>query len=869
MRVQKAIKRIAALGAGVSMLGATIMGAMAADLSAYPGQFIKDGKFTGVIVVGDNAAASDVIGSINIATSLQFSSKTVAGTSTAQTTVTGDAVEISKSSNLLELGEDIGNVRDVVTSSDLDGLEVQKLTNAKGTTDINQFLRFNLSASNADSGAVIFTEDEDDEVGAFLFYQDSDDIFELELEFEDEWESDVDANSKMEDIEDDTIKIMGEDFTVIDTLMQSGQSLRLTMASGAVKAFMEEGEEKTFTINDVDYTIKVKSISDVAAPKVVLDINGETTKQLAEGGQDTTKEGLRIVIDELISQEAGELTGGDSVQFFLGANTVEFTDTNYADDAFVSNVKINDESIEDARVKIKATNDSGTTLTSGVLKISNIKYRLAADGKQGDVYAAKDQSIRELLDEPEGLFSPTFNIVYRGLKETATTTIEVDSSGNDEYNLKFTNNGNLFYNVDLVSNKNGIFRYGDDDQTLWFLEGGNLTQNLSADANDTALLGLFPIARRDWFVLTDQGNNALPDDGDFTNVMKYDSIDTTSNKITFTDVSGGTKEVVYSDTTGTCGIKLGDGAKGLMGGTFQAGDLIVSGNTYRIILNESDGANPNISVDLNGDGDCAGFDEVQVVTKGGAIIDLGTQNNTARTLNPDGHGAPADGDVRMELVTLSENMDGNPGNEKINITINTAASNEVDLDVPSNTTANFNMRSLPGNVDEKQGMNKYGLFVREVEQTNDPDDTIIEYPLQQRGPLVYVELGSTSVVASEEGEAFVVQKIEVGAAKLASEVSDVTAQNSIVVGGPCANTAAATLMGNPADCTEGFEEGKAMIKLYENANGNVALLVAGYSALDTRRASVVLANFADYKLTGKEASVAGTTLSDIKVTKVE
>ena len=62
MEFKKAIKRIVALGTGASMVGATIFGAMAADLANYPNQYIKDGKFTGVLVVGDKAAADDVIG---------------------------------------------------------------------------------------------------------------------------------------------------------------------------------------------------------------------------------------------------------------------------------------------------------------------------------------------------------------------------------------------------------------------------------------------------------------------------------------------------------------------------------------------------------------------------------------------------------------------------------------------------------------------------------------------------------------------------------------------------------------------------------------------------------------------------------------
>ena len=83
--MKKAIKKIVAIGIGASMVGATIMGA-AAGLNSYPEPFVKDGKFSGTLVVGDNAAAQDVIGVSDIAMSLQFASALKAGTGSSSTT---------------------------------------------------------------------------------------------------------------------------------------------------------------------------------------------------------------------------------------------------------------------------------------------------------------------------------------------------------------------------------------------------------------------------------------------------------------------------------------------------------------------------------------------------------------------------------------------------------------------------------------------------------------------------------------------------------------------------------------------------------------------------------------------------------------
>ena len=111
-------------------------------------------------------------------------------------------------------------------------------------------------------------------------------------------------------------------------------------------------------------------------------------------------------------------------------------------------------------------------------------------------------------------------------------------------------------------------------------------------------------------------------------------------------------------------------------------------------------------------------------------------------------------------------------------------------------------------------------------------------------------------------ELFSIQRIDVGATKLASEVANIKAVNSILVGGPCANAAAAEIMGNPAECAEGFTPGVGKVNLYEN-DGNVAMLVAGYAAEDTRNAAAVVANYGDYASTLKGAAVEVTKVNNV------
>ena len=147
MRFQKAIKRMIALGTGAIMVSSTAFAA--ADLANYPAPFVKDGKFSGVLVVGDKAAAEDVIGISDIISSLQFAATKKAAVATPGTvTVEGDAWLVS-TSNHLELSEDgstvdtietLRNITTYIDKNNLKALASGSVTNNKVTSPFNQFL---------------------------------------------------------------------------------------------------------------------------------------------------------------------------------------------------------------------------------------------------------------------------------------------------------------------------------------------------------------------------------------------------------------------------------------------------------------------------------------------------------------------------------------------------------------------------------------------------------------------------------------------------------------------------------------------------------------------------------------------------------
>ncbi|MCX6708589.1 MAG: hypothetical protein NTW67_02975, partial [Candidatus Woesearchaeota archaeon] len=181
-----------------------------------------------------------------------------------------------------------------------------------------------------------------------------------------------------------------------------------------------------------------------------------------------------------------------------------------------------------------------------------------------------------------------------------------------------------------------------------------------------------------------------------------------------------------------------------------------------------------------------------------------------------------------------------------------------------------NLVDLEENNDIEQALSGYGVFFELFNPQNgeEAEDLTIEYPLSQRGARVFVTGGVVSTTSIAGGGVERVQPIQIGAAKLATEVSDVSMYNAIVVGGPCANPIAATLLGNPEPCYESVGQNEAIVKLFEHSNGNVALLVNGRTALNTRMGARAIATGEIIKAASKEAKVTGPKLTEITVSAV-
>ncbi len=916
MKTMSRLKKVVALGMGLTMVGATLFGASAAKLSDFPAPFIKDGVPASnlAVVVGDQAAASDVVGMGDIIQQLQAAavvkSKTGGAATAPRVKLVGDAVEVGTPNDLLEMYESIGKVRPSLTEYDLNLLKGGSISTKRGVTKYNQYLKFTNFGTNTNSSKVIFAEDEFDNVGHFLFWKDTDQLFQWTMEFEEGLLSDFgtftasgssggsnpQSFAPLVDLRDRDLNILGNTYTVVDTSF-SNQSTsaraKLTLLGGAKYDALGEGDKKTYTVGGKEYEVEVVVISE-SANEVLLKVNGETLPRMKLGEVEPTSDGLLVGVRDIIA--TGKDTQSSVVRLYLGATKMELTDNDYTDASFTSSgLLINNEQVETAGVRVRGTLASdGSKVT-----LNSLDINVTSNALVGDMYVPPGHGVREYLDEPEAMITPNWDVKYEGLLDTGTTTIKLNPVGRDEYKLEFTNQEGLHCVVPFLSTRqDGSIRLGEFSAgRARVLHTNEDTLGLPQSSTSALAAVAASVTLGDYFLLSDIsssgrqgafdgnsggaggdtlnasgtpgfGNQAniswIPsgnagghtDNTAFSRLLKYESVDTTNKVLTFTDCATGTKQVTWSETSGT-----------------NQSTLIVGGNSYTVFVGNTSVSTglTNITVDLNGDGIFNASTVAVIATQGGGLIVPPALNDTnaglvGRGLAQPGVAAGTGQGVAFGLNTLSKQFDSSSADEVISVNLTTRSSNQIGVQnifSSDGSTLTF----LTSEPEIAQLLTTYGTFVEMYRQAGSttPEQVTIEYPLSERGVQVFVTAGEIQTAAAPSGgETEKVQPLG-AVAKLASEVKDITAVNAIVVGGPCVNIHAATLLGNPKECAAGFTPGKALIKLFEHSNGNVALLVAGHGAQDTRGACRALKG----KLPdAKEAEVTVRSLSDVTVKAV-
>ncbi len=775
--MKKLVKSIIALGTGVAMVGATLVGAMAYDLSQYPAPFVQNGQFNGYIVVGHNAKASDVIGATSIGMALQAANVVETPIQGSSETVVEGGQPIETSSNKLYYGTKLSDVKASFTNTEFPTmLASEKLVSDDGTE-----YPYSVVIKNPDFKPAFGKPGDETNPVAYLDTDTTNGNYEIDINF-----------NKVVNLSQLTGKEMilfGKVYTIGSASEVSASKLTLYSASvdQTFPAVGPNGPETKVNVGGKEISLRVEGVSNSGGVNsAVLDINGESKTVYVDhsyiiGGQRVYVKGINVM---QIPESAG------TVRLFIGSNKIELDSS--------GTVKTGDPLKTLEGVEVVGSPDF-TQLDSLKIKVTPKNYDEAVDYiKAGD----------ELVDPLFGAFKYQFTGETPAYDSSSRESIAIQPDGSRKVQITFTNRDGQEISWDP---------YYFTDSNKYNLSISNHPVKFVCNDSSHAL------DVDDYFILNVRG--------DYTHVLQLKKIRHSSDDGYNIDVkdlaTGNIQTFTYDDSTKS-GIMRFDGEEI----TFDVG------SSYdKIWINDSEG-----------DGACSDT----LYTKFGAGIQLGAA---------DGSQTSVPVKVKEEAASwLTPTSTVSALKTTVTVTLDQDSSNSLKIDKPSGVSM-----WEDGDSHDYEGVTHYGTY---VQYNDDSYKTVFHYADDATKYNVF--LAPTEAVTKKTSTGLVTEKvnpISPTAAVLDSEVTDPMDKNLIVVGGPCVNTIAATLMGNPSDCTAGFEPGKAIIKLFNHDNGKVALLVAGYSAEDTRRAALALADYKDYadKLKGTEVIVSGTDLTNINI----
>lgn len=832
MRVRKTIKKIASIGAAVGMVGATLMGAAtAADLAEYPGLFLQDGTFNGLLVVGADAKAEDVIGITNIATSLQSVSvkRTLIPTaSTDSTTSVEEGVELCNRD--FYVGQNLSACEPSLDDSDLDLLADEVFHDSEGDFDNDEKYTQQLYFDNQATGDFTFTQDDRDApvANTYFFIDNSDKrIYNYTLNFDSyvSYQNDTSANAG-DDLEGTTIYIQGNPFTITDVKVGTSNELydisEMELQSGEHVLWMSEGETLTRVVDGTEHTIQlidVTSDATEAAGSCGFKVDGTSVWIDVRDTETVNGVTLGVTDAKRINIEAADQ---DVCEVAIGAGEITLRHND--------EIRFNNDDVDGTLALFTETAGAGTT--EGRWTGFTVSWAPEDD----EIYMAPGD---EFVDPVFG----NWKFVFAGVVTGGLETIEF-IVGSSSGTLRFKNEDGRQVEIPLAADQskdtreanNELVYLGDDAPSntvtnadeLLYLEGETCT----ATTDVTDCVGAM-------FLVVEATKNEA-------HLVRITDIDTVDNEIDFDDLTYGTSDddVSYTDAFDT------------------VFNLKSAGSITLNITENANGGNV-IFTSLGGSEDGG---TIRTLNRGTITI----RNNNAANQSYEGWNFTEynDGDLVAPATYLT--------NMRIYAFYDDATDNTIELNYSNATGQDLAAANGYGWFDESSDNDDFIKFYTHkgsliTYDREDQQSLIIEHPYDTVYAQVYVAPTEASTSAVDAGQAYTeeVQQISVGAVKLDSEVADPMGVNLIAVGGPCANSVVAELMGNPADCSTalGITSGQALIKLFENGE-YVALVVAGQDAMDTRLASHILSNHEDYGLSGDEMIATTVSESSLSVSAV-
>ena len=764
-RLKQAIKRVAALGVGVAMLGATVTGAMAQaaslDLANLPQPFVsKEGVYNEdtALVVGSRADVSDTLGVGDVAAKLQYLAKTPVSTAGVVTVSGGVSEDVP-----LSLG--IANSTSVALDFQLD------------KSDVNSFFDGSISFQNED----IEAHDE------LVLLKNSPSVETSLTSSDDDYESNVFLEAtkgamKYYYVFDDTINV---------SKSTSADPLEIKFLGKTLKVTSVETTQNKFTATvGTEYFMKVGDVVTVEGKKVTLQNVGSSGAILldVDGKVDT------------ISADSSKVVNGIEVK---------------NDDTFYATSK------SERSASLIVGKDAQDTFADGDEYVGQNKNDPDWTWKLGNLGAKSSTTVSSGSSDPTG---PFIGIQNEFIKDDDTD----NPPGVGEcYTLP-----NNYAQVCLDS-----LTVADTDYltvTIEYQDSADTAKSKYANAGSSAKTIHIYAPGDERFVIPSSiatnsrafsANGTVNDNDKKTSEVWLQASHSDADNAVISEVA-----LFYKDVNANPNI-------------VYVGNINASNNTRTQFLRlnylktKDDNLKFNFTTGASGNAEAP-------FTSGTSV-----SNYTIQVW------VRGDSSTELDAATddLMMNFSASAGNfSSLGATL--AKEEAGELQWQKNGSLSFTQLGAK----DEDHRTKYGVIVRDPKSNGASDKVVLEVPGDQVQANVVVKGSATTV--SGGGVTYIPAKITVNT-KIDTEVSDPSAYNLILVGGPCADPLVEKVSGLGVKCGEWtLSSGEAMLKL--GANGDkVALLVAGTDAIDTRMAAKVFSDFEDYKLSGSQVVLAGTLSS--------
>jgi hypothetical protein len=846
------IKRFVASSLAALMAGATFAGAALAATSV--GGVLKTlgtqaaAGTPYLVVVGDTAAASDVVGAIDVASALaQQVTKEVAVPGVSVATLTG-GVSLDTADTKLYLGDAINKAIKTLTGNDLKFLGKSSITDKNSVAyDYYQYLTIGDKtiqyaqpdvASGLKDPTYLIKLDTQPAIDKYLL--------DAWVTFTKPFDATLAVGKEL--------KLFGKTFTIsADT-----SSSQLVLYGVAEKVSIGPGEEKTVTVGGTAY--KVKLIGIIDDKSAVLEVNG-IQKEVTEGNTYDFG-GTSVYVSDVFYYKLPTESG--SVVVSIGA------------DRYV---------LQDGQPISYGTSGNEQAIDGTLVKFTGDPTKLSRIDIYFDAYVASPAV--DYIKAGSAFTVPVFGfkVAYNGPASVPSEQITVQAGGTNYYIASFTDkygkSGSLQWAYSYKDNNNWVVELADSL--------GNVIHAVEGE----------PAALNEYVFVAAK---------DFPHILKvaYLNIPATPTsdskaKVTLKDVFSGTEysvESTYDTSTHEYPSQqlVIDGQTytvGFVGNKIKIEDddgriaiypVMITKYGAKVALTESlTDKNIVASTITTPTGDivldstnCTLSNEVTVgkVT----YIISGTYSNSDKKCTLSSIKIKA-GDTEINkpaLLIVEEPRSGDKDGHAIilQVSYDDSSDNRLELQTPIFTDGTRGVGTSSDKV--THFVDAWGTKL--VYDTTGAGTATITYPDSQVYHLVAVgENPSWTTAATEAGTYKTYAPLSLPVAKLASEVTsaDKTNANIVLVGGPCANSLVQALvdagkLDASMTCAGGtpgpaWTPGAAYVKVVEDAfaTGKIALVVAGTNAADTRLATSLLSQGKLEDQTASGVKVSGTVTAPV------